>query len=227
MYDILFVTFYLFLYINNKQKDLKNKSFENAISIIDLEKRLGMFYEEALQKRFLCCKKDMSLLQIMYFLNYAIPIPGLLLFLFLFEKTNTISYHRIILYMGNITAVLISYLFPVMPPRFLEKHNNDNTSFSFQENKLTLCYFDIEKYVNIYAAFPSMHFYNSLWFSTTLFCLFPTNPFAYVFFMHSIVTLYTIVVAGHHYFIDCFFSLCLFISISSFFRYISFYASLL
>ena len=197
------------------KKNIKQIAFNNALKIILLEKKINIFYEEKIQKYILNNYNIVfKVLNFIYLPKHYISMVSLIIYIIFYNNLINNKINMIFI-IGHSCALFIYYVFPLMPPRLLNDpfySSNDNTIVcSFRKNSITLFNTDIEKSINNYGSMPSLHFFDSLWFAHSLFTILKTNQYKYLFFIHPIITISTIIVTGHHYFMDIIISFIIYI----------------
>ena len=192
---LLWYLAYTYIY---KLLNLKEKSINNSKQIIHLEKKLNIFYEEKIQKLVINHFPTVfNFFNFIYIFNHALTTIGLLLYIII-NNNNITNNIKLVFYCGNLISLFSYVYYPLIPPRLLNsksKYGSTDKSYNFIENNINN---NICDNVNHYAAMPSMHIFNAVWFSHSIYII---NNSLYIF-IHPILTLITIIVTGHHYIID-------------------------
>ena len=207
-----------------KGKEIPLHAFENAMAVIRIERAMGLFHEETIQDWFLRFGWLMKALNTYY--GTAHFIVTLTVFVLLFKKrADVFALWRNSLAAMTALAIVGFMLFPLMPPRLLDKpcppvnhggacidhelrNYNGADSFGFID---TIDVFggpwDFSEgpaaaVSNQYAAMPSLHIGWATW------CVFAMWPLAkrkwmrIALFIYPATTLFCIVVTGNHYWLD-------------------------
>jgi len=174
---------------------------DNALDIVELQKTLHIFNEQAIQEFFLPNDGFIKALNIYYGTAHFVVTIGVLFWLFHLKTERYHRYRNIIF--ATTGLALIGYMsYPLTPPRLLP------ASYGFVDTLRTIggtWSFDndaVENVSNQYAAMPSLHVGWALW------CAFAVAPTlrnwvlrAGVFLYPALTTL-AIVVTGNHYWMD-------------------------
>lgn len=207
-----------------KGKEIPLHAFENAMAVIRIERAMGLFHEETIQDWFLPYGWLMKALNTYY--GTAHFIVTLTVFVLLFKKrADVFALWRNSLAAMTALAIVGFMLFPLMPPRLLDKpcppvnhggacidhelrNYNGADSFGFID---TIDVFggpwDFSEgpaaaVSNQYAAMPSLHIGWATW------CVFAMWPLAkrrwmrIALFIYPATTLFCIVVTGNHFWLD-------------------------
>ncbi|MCD9623792.1 phosphatase PAP2 family protein [Rhabdothermincola salaria] len=189
-------------------------AYANALTIIDLEKAMGIFNEATVQGWFLDASVFLRGVNIYYgTLHFVVPV-GVLVFLAL-RHPAAYPFWRTTLLAGTGIALVGYALFPLMPPRLLCDCAYGAGPQVLQEGLPTfvdtlavhggLWSFDsgtMQVVSNQYAAMPSLHMGWALW------CAMALWPFLRVWWARALAvayplfTLFTIVVTGNHFWLD-------------------------
>jgi hypothetical protein len=180
---------------------------EHAVSLINLEKKLGIFHELDIQRFFMAHPFWLGILNRVY--SY-IHIPGTVTFFVWFYYTQKFDVYapvRRAMTLTNMIAFTIFTLWPCAPPRFLNDygfvdtvHANGNASI-----------WTTNKFCNQYAAVPSMHFGYSFFIGLNIFKnggLKSTRPMwqrllcCMFGLFYPLLLLTAIVATGNHFFLD-------------------------
>lgn len=187
------------------------EALRNAERIIELERSLGIFHEESLQRAFLGSELFIRFWNIFYgTFHFAVTIFTLL-FLFL-KVPNRYRVFRNTLAFTTGFALIGFSLFPLMPPRLLNICGGfggcAGTSFSFVDTLHSvggLWSFESETMKSIsnqYAAMPSLHFAWSMWCLLALYPVLRNRIGKVAIFLYPWATTFAIVVTANHYVID-------------------------
>ena len=185
-------------------------ALHNATRVIDLEKWLGIFHEQAIQHAFLRWPWVMRLLNIYYgSLHFVVPMVVLVA---LFRRwPQDYRLWRNTLAATTALALIGFSLFPLMPPRllcdcaygggagmhygFVDTLVRFGGSWSFDSGAMK----DVS---NQYAAMPSLHIAWSLWCAWVLVPRLRHGWAKALAAGYPLVTLLAVVVTANHYFLD-------------------------
>ncbi len=184
-------------------------AFNNARHIIDIERTLGLYFEENFQDFFLAHRFFLQFWNVFYG-SFHFWVTGFAM-IYLFRKhPERYGFWRNTIVFTTLVALIGFAWFPLMPPRLLDDCGQFGAcaSYSFVDTLAKyggLWSFDsgaMEQISNQYAAMPSLHFAWAMW---TFLVLFPhlRRPWAKLAIaMYPWATLFAIVVTANHYWID-------------------------
>jgi hypothetical protein len=149
------IAFLLYFLVRGGVVDRPQAALDNARDIIELERDLGIYWEPWLQELVLDQRAVIEAMNFIYFwLDFPlIAVVGIWMY---FTHRHEYTVARDALLLSGAIALVIYYLYPVMPPRLLpggefvgtvEKYSD----FSYQAQSM-------QAFVNPYAAVPSLHF---------------------------------------------------------------------
>ena len=201
LYVLAFYSVYTLVRNRGIATDAVAEARRNALEVIELERRMGAFWEEALQDRFLDWTWFVRFWNIFYGTAHFVVTVGALVYLFRRMA------HRYPLWRNTLACTtglaLIGYaLYPLMPPRllaagygFVDTLEEVGGLWSFESGA-------VARISNQYAAMPSLHFAWSAWCA---FVLLPAvrRPAARALVVaYPLATLFAIVVTANHYWLD-------------------------
>jgi hypothetical protein len=175
-------------------------AYDNAIQIIDLEKRLHVFFELDLQKWVLGHEWLIRTLNYYYsyfmWTFYVCCVAAIIL-----APARFLRYRRVFL-LSMVLALPWYAIYPLAPPRFMDSHG-----YPFVDTLMVYgpMYFKEGGLVtaNQYAAMPSMHIG---WTTIGAFMLAAAFPWyrigAIIGAMHVTMMVITVMATGNHYFLD-------------------------
>jgi hypothetical protein len=198
--------------VRNLSAGKPSKAYSNALLIIDWQRNLGIWHEQAMQQFAL------GFTPLIVFANYFYGsiyiIATLFTLIFLYSKfPDDYPLFRNTLMVGTLCGLIGFALFPLMPPRLLDdtlllQGTNANLWFGFIDTLVeypTFWSFNdpaMKTISNQFAAMPSLHcgwafwtFISLLprmksWWSKTLVVLYP------------VLTVYVVVITANHYVLD-------------------------
>jgi len=176
-----------------------HEAFQNAIRIIELESRLGIFHELTVQRWLI--DHAMGVVRIaneFYTIGY---FPVLILFsvlLYRFEAER-FSIFKLTFLLGLGLALVCFSVYPLVPPRLLPGFGFADTQqvfgSSLYHRKSVLSFF------NPYAAMPSLHFGWALLVGIIAYS-FEHRAFKIFGVLYPSCMAFVVVTTGHHFFLD-------------------------
>jgi hypothetical protein len=204
--EALFVIFFYAGYtvvrdIRGSKPVSKLQAFHNADRLIGVERFLGIFQEQRIQRWFLADHRLLSFMNVFYgTAHFAVTIVALL---WLFRRQpDRYPLWRNTLAITTALALLGFAFFPLMPPRllpdkfhFVDTLKSIGGLWSFESGAVT-------KVSNQYAAMPSLHFAWSTWCALVFAPAIRPRWGKALVFAYPLVTLFCIVVTANHYILD-------------------------
>ena len=194
-------------------------AFDNAIRVIRFEQFLGLFHEQAIQQLFLPYRGFIQFWNTYY--GTAHFVVTLVVFALLFwKRPGVFPVWRNSLGIMTGLAIVGFALFPLMPPRLLDKPCDHYGGACIQSDVRpeggfeftdTLSEFggpwsfdsdEMASISNQYAAMPSMHIGWSTWCAVAVWPLLRRRWQRVVVFLYPLATLFCIIVTANHYWID-------------------------
>ena len=155
---VVALAFLLYFVVRGAVVDRDAEALRNAVDIIELERSLGFFWEPDLHAAILDNRALVQLFNAIYFrLDFPLIVAiGLWLY---FSHRRDYTLARDSLLASGAIALVVYWLFPVMPPRLLPP----DASFGFVDtlseySSLSYQAQSTEAFVNPYAAVPSLHY---------------------------------------------------------------------
>jgi hypothetical protein len=192
-------------------------AFDNALRIIRAEEFLHIFHEQTIQSWFLPYRGFIRFWNIYYGTFHFVVTLGAFIWLYISAPERFTRWRNVLAFTTALAIVGFS-LFPLMPPRLLDKNSTFGGAALAQERGVGpygfvdtlqeyggLWSFDsgaIAEVSNQYAAMPSLHIGWSMW------CLFVMWPLTrrwwarFLIVVYPIATLFCIVVTANHYILD-------------------------
>ncbi|CAN5403571.1 hypothetical protein BH10ACT3_BH10ACT3_05720 [soil metagenome] len=184
-------------------------AYRNARRVMNVERSLGLFHEQAVQRWFLSVDPLIEAFNLFYgTAHFVVPIV-VLVALYRWHPEQYRRWRNVIL-LTTAAALVIFSLFPLMPPRlladcgrygacvssgFVDTLAHHNSPMSFGSPRVAAV-------SNQFAAMPSLHFAWALWAALAAQPLVRRREVRVALFAYPAVTLLTIVVTGNHYFMD-------------------------
>lgn len=194
------LAFLLYFLVRANVIDRPDLAIENARSIVDIQKTLGINAEQAWQEAILDHTWLVRFFNFVYFwLDFPlIAVLGLLLY---FRRRPQYIFTRDAILASGAFALVSYALFPVAPPRLLPDSGIidtlqalDNLSYQAQST---------EFFVNPYAAMPSLHVGWAFLVAIGVVLAFPGNRLVQVLaVLHPLTQWSSTIFTGNHYFLD-------------------------
>jgi membrane-associated phospholipid phosphatase len=194
------LAFLLYFVVRANVIDRPDLAIENAMRIVDLEKTLDIYSEQAWQQAILDDRAIVRFFNFVYFwLDFPlIAVLGLLLY---FRRRRHYTFTRDAILASGAVALISYAFFPVAPPRLLPDAGIidtlqalDNLSYQAQS---------MEFFVNPYAAMPSLHVGWAFLVALGVARAFPGNRLVLVLaVLHPVAQWSSTVFTGNHYFLD-------------------------
>jgi hypothetical protein len=188
-----------------------DRALDNARHVIDVERAVGLFREEAIQRAFIDWSGFIRFWNIFYGTFHFIVTIFALLWLFVRFPLRYEKYRNVLLSTTALALVGFS-LFPLMPPRLLDdcvtQYGGCAGNYDFVDTLRHvggLWSFDsgaMSDLSNQYAAMPSLHFGWSMWCCVALVPTFRSRIVRALLIVYPWVTLFAIIVTANHYWLD-------------------------
>lgn len=147
-----FVLYYL---VRGLVVERANEATSRAIRLVELEQRLGLFWETQMQAWIMSSEMLVKLFNGIYVYAHFPLVAAIGLWLFFFHRPRYVLFRNAFLISGAIGLVIFN-LFPMAPPRLLPwPYGLVDTMAAFSKIN-----YDMQPaaFVNHYAAMPSLHF---------------------------------------------------------------------
>lgn len=192
-----------------------NRAYSNARHLVDWEKTLLIFHEQAMQEAVLAAHWFIKVMNVVYGTLHFLITAGLLIWLYR-RRHAAYRHMRNLLGFTTFLALIGYWAFPLAPPR-LYKCNDDIPVPGPDGYAIGKCFVDtldtvgglwsyhspVAKAVaNQYAAMPSLHFAWSVWCAVVLFRYGTHRATRIAGIAYPVLTLLAIVITGNHYFLD-------------------------
>ena len=118
--------------------DEPRHAFNNAVDIIKVEKAIGLFHEQAIQKWFIGTRWIIQFFNIFYGTAHFVVTLAILIWLFI-RKRSSFARWRTTLMVTTVLALIGFALFPLMPPRLLNAYARDCTKNETETSEV-VCY---------------------------------------------------------------------------------------
>jgi membrane-associated phospholipid phosphatase len=173
-------------------------AFENARTLVDWERAMGLFFEPALQG---WAKSEDAVIWTanwMYVNSHFVVTTTFLIWLYI--ARNHAYYFVRNMFMVSMGIALIGYMaYPTAPPRFLPEWGFTDTVASFvgesAANSADVLY-------NPYAAVPSMHVAFALMIAVPAIALVKHRVFKILWGLYPALVTFVVVATGNHFWLD-------------------------
>lgn len=170
-------------------------AYERAATLIDIERRLGIFWEANLQQLILSRHILVDVFNFIYIWFHLPVIIAVAIWLYWSHRQNYPLYRNAFLISGAI-GLLVFGLAPLAPPRlmpdFQDIISGSTSYYIFQPPSL----------VNQYAAMPSLHFGWNLLVATAIIRNTSLWPPRLLALLMPVAVLLGVVFTGNHFFLD-------------------------
>jgi hypothetical protein len=189
--------------IRNSNEGTDATALRNAEHVIDVQQRLGFFWEPTLQEWALHFTPLIIALNYFYGSLHFIATAGVMTFLYK-RHTDRYPLWRNTLAVTTLIGLIGFITFPLMPPRLLPEHlgygfvdtlDKYPTFWSFKSGA-------VAKVSNQYAAMPSLHTAWATWVAVAGAPLVRRRWLAGLLWAYPVVTVTAIVLTGNHYLLD-------------------------
>ncbi len=178
--------------------DVRTVALENAQRVVDVEKKLGFFWEPIWQNWTLdAAESAIVFFNWVYIFTFWPIILTTAIILYAVNRKRYFFYRNVIL-VSFIVAMVMFALFPLAPPRMLAGTFVDTiASFgpAFYASR------EFASYYNVFAAMPSLHFAWTLIFGYMFFTAGP-KWLKVAGLIYPAMTLLAITITGNHYLLD-------------------------
>lgn len=176
-------------------------AFNNARHVIRVERALGVFHEQAVQKAFLGWRAFIQFWNLFYgSFHFVVTIVALVVLFRRFPARyprwrNTLAVTTGLALVGFAT-------YPLMPPRLLPSAYGFVDTLHVYGGLWSFESGPVAQVSNQYAAMPSLHFAWSMWSAFVLIPMVHRNWARVAVALYPAVTLFAIVVTANHYVLD-------------------------
>jgi len=180
-------------------------ALHNAMSVIRIEKAVGIFHEQAIQDAAISVGRFFIEFWNIFYGTFHFIVTAFTLIYIFRRFPERYARWRNTLACTTALALIGFALYPLMPPRLLDLHGLHYGFVDTLERFETVWSFDsgtMQKISNQYAAMPSLHFAWSLWCALALFPVLRRNWTKALVVLYPACTLFAIVVTANHYILD-------------------------
>lgn len=192
--------------VRNLSKGSQQAAFENALRIIDWQRALRIYHEEAVQDWAL--RFTPLIVASNYFYGSAYIVGTLATLLWLYHRRpDDYPLWRNTLMFGTLLGLIGFATFPLMPPRLLDVMG-DGQAFGFVDTLVSYPTFwsfqssAMQSVSNQFAAMPSLHCGWAFWAAAALLPRVRTWWMRVVAVAYPVLTVFVVVATGNHYLLD-------------------------
>jgi hypothetical protein len=181
-------------------RDETARAIANARDLVQFERTLDIFTEARLQDTaFSAGVSVVQFLNAYYLYAHVVVTAAVCVWLFVFRRAVYVRFRRVMVVM-TLTALAVHLLYPLAPPRMVPNLGIVDTGAlvgpaSYGEASA------YQGFANELAAMPSLHFGWALAAAWALVRAF-ASPLRLMVYVHPALTLATIIMTGHHYWLD-------------------------
>ena len=190
---------------------VREESFRNAERVIDLQRSIGLYFEERVHTFFLEWDAFIVFWNVFYgTFHFAVTVGAMVILFARYPRRYTFMRSTLA---ATTTVALVGFaFFPLMPPRLLgncdSRFGACEPGFDFVDTLVDpggLWSFEsgtMETISNQYAAMPSLHVAWAVWCTVALYPVPRSRWSRRAIVAYPILTLFAIVVTANHYWID-------------------------
>lgn len=179
-----------------------DESVARSLRIIELERHLGIFQEQAWQGAFISNDLAMYAANLIYAWGHF-PVLAIIGIWLLFTDLHRFRFTRNVMLLSGALGLVCYWALPAAPPRLMEFHGYDYGFIDTVHSATSQAYyFQPGPLVNDYAALPSFHFgwialaSIAIWVNTS------RRPLRVVAIVLSLLMFWSVTVTANHYFFD-------------------------
>ncbi|CAL9438913.1 hypothetical protein SUDANB15_02186 [Streptomyces sp. enrichment culture] len=197
---LIAVSYWTYSLIRNAVPEQKAEALRNADRIWELEQRLGIAVEQAVNHAVNSVTWLVVGMNYYYATLHFVVTLGVLVWLYR-SHPGRYAATRLVLFTTTGIALVGYYLYPLAPPRLMNGQDFVDTVMVHQTWG-SMASGDLKNMSNQYAAMPSMHIGWSVWCGLTIFAL-ATVPWVRVLgLVYPAGTLVVIVATANHFWLD-------------------------
>jgi membrane-associated phospholipid phosphatase len=190
--------YYLYRIVRGFVDGQAGLAFENARTLVDVERSLGLFFEPGLQAWAKGEEWLLTSANWMYVNSHFVVTTTFLIWLYL--ARNHAFYYVRNMFMVAMSLALAGYVaFPTAPPRFLPEWGFTDTVANFvgesADNSANVLY-------NPFAAVPSMHVAFALMIAIPAIYLVKRRALKLLWALYPVAVSFVVVVTANHYWLD-------------------------
>lgn len=174
-------------------------AFTNARAIVEIEREMGLFFEQSLQSSLINTHWIIEVANWTYMNSHLLVTTAFLVWLYL--SRNSSFYFVRNMFLAAMGLALIGYLaVPTAPPRMLASLGFIDTIAEVSNVKTDSS--AVHAFINPYAAIPSMHMAFALMISIPAVMLVKRKAFKVLWGIYPLLVLFAIVVTANHFWLD-------------------------
>ena len=187
--------------LHGSHVDAVRQATTNANRVIDLEKHLHIFHEQAVQQAFVHHTLFIRIWDAFYDSAHFVAVAAVLLFLF-FRMPDRYRVWRNTLAICTGLGLIGFAVFPLLPPRLLGPPYHFVDTVDTIGGLWTLRNDAVADLSNLYAAMPSMHTAWSTWCALAVMPAIRRPALRPLLLLYPLFTVFCIVITANHYFAD-------------------------
>lgn len=201
--EIAAILLFYFVYsaVRNADAAHPELAFKHAKQLIDVQRALGIYYEQALNEVALHFKPLVIIGNYFYGSLHFVVTIGVAVFLFR-KWPNDYPRWRNTLAVATVIALIGFRFWPLMPPRLLPTHYGYIDTLAKYPTLWTFNSGAMKRISNQFAAMPSVHCAWALWCACALVPRVKHVWAKWVAAMYPVLTVIVIVITANHYFLD-------------------------
>ncbi|MEU9865740.1 phosphatase PAP2 family protein [Streptomyces sp. NPDC047971] len=194
------VSYWTYSLIRNAVPEQKAQALKNADWIWDVEKSLGLAFEQSVNHAVNSVTWLIVSMNYYYATLHFVVTIGVLVWLYRWQPGRYAA-SRTVLFATTGVALVGYYLYPLAPPRLMNGQNFVDTVL-VHHTWGSMASGNLKHMSNQYAAMPSMHIGWSLWCGLIIFAL-ASAPWARILgLLYPAATLVVIVATANHFWLD-------------------------
>lgn len=197
---LIAVSYWVYSLIRNAAPDQVGVAQSNAAAIWDLERSLGLGFEQAVNHGINGVTWLIVTMNYYYATLHFVVTIGVLVWLFR-HHPGRYAATRMVIFATTLCALVGYYLYPLAPPRLM-KNGDFIDTVVVHGTWGSMASGDLAEMSNQYAAMPSMHIGWSAWCGITIAVLARPLWGKLLGVLYPVLTLLVIVATGNHFWLD-------------------------
>ena len=173
-------------------------AYANADQVISAEKAIGLFIEPDVQAGVHAIPGGRFVTTWFYTIAYTAGYVGFFAWVF-FRRRRHLAFLHTWYWVTNGLALLLYWLYPLAPPRFIDGLGLEDTTKAALELGGSLEWF--QPFRNLYAAMPSMHLGQTVLYALAIMWL-VQNRARWAVWLWPAMMLVTVMATANHYWLD-------------------------
>ncbi len=190
--------YYLYRIVRGLVDGKTHVAFDNARTLVDIERAMGLFFEPGLQAWALGQSGVVDAADWMYVNSHFTITTGFMVWLYL-ARNDAFYFVRNMFMIAMGLALVLYVLYPTAPPRFMPEWGFTDTVAAFlgeaASNSASLLY-------NPFAAVPSMHVAFALMVAIPAFKLVRFRALKVLWCLYPVVVTMAVMITANHFWVD-------------------------